>query len=148
MDTIKAAEAAPAAALPPVTGVKVGQQLPDAVVSVTPTQVRRPWRSTVRSTFQALVALAVLAPILVQSAGLAPDSLPWLAIPLGIAAALTRIMATPQVEEFLRAYLPFLAAAPAPHDARRRNDRGVTDTMLAVVVVLAVVILFILFYHR
>lgn len=77
-----------------------------------PTQVRRPWRSTARTLFQALVAMAVLFPILVDQTGLNPDDAPWLAIPLAVAAAVTRIMALPQVENFLARFLPFLAAAP------------------------------------
>ncbi len=78
-----------------------------------PTQVRRPWRATARTVFQALVALAVIFPILVSTAGLDPESLPWLAIPLAVAAAIARVMALPQVETFLRQFVPFLAAAPA-----------------------------------
>lgn len=78
----------------------------------TPTQVRRPWRATARSIFQFLVALAVLFPVLVEGAGLDPAALPWLGIPLAVAAVVTRIMALPQVEVFLRRFVPFLAAAP------------------------------------
>lgn len=81
--------------------------------AVEPTQVRRPWRSTVRTVFQALVALAVLFPVLVETTGLKPEDAPWLAIPLAVAAAIARVMALPQVETFLRRFLPFLAAAPA-----------------------------------
>ncbi len=77
-----------------------------------PTQVRRPWRSTVRTAFQALVALAVLFPILVETAGLDPASFPWLAVPLAVAAGFARVMALPQVEAFLRRFAPFLAAQP------------------------------------
>ncbi len=84
-----------------------------AGVIVDPTQVRRPWRSTARTVFQALVALAVLFPVLVQTAGLEADSLPWLAGALATAGGVARIMALPGVEEFLRRFLPFLAAAPS-----------------------------------
>lgn len=78
----------------------------------TPTQVRRPWRATARTIFQALIALCVLFPVLVQTAGLEVDAFPWLAIPLAVAAAVARIMAHPQVEVFLRRFVPFLAADP------------------------------------
>lgn len=84
----------------------------DVTVRVQPTQVRRPWRSVTRTVFQALVALAVMAPILVQATGLDPSSLPWLAGVLAVCAAVTRVMALPQVEAFLRRFLPFLSAAP------------------------------------
>lgn len=79
-------------------------------VQVVPTQVRRPWRTTVRSIFQALVALAVMAPLLVQTAGLDPAKVPYLAGFLVVCAAITRLMALPQVEAFLRRFAPFLAA--------------------------------------
>ena len=46
---------------------------------MTPTQVRRPWRATLRTAFAAFVALAAMAPVLVDAAGLDPSRLPWLA---------------------------------------------------------------------
>lgn len=104
----KALEAAPAA--------------PGVTVGVQPTQMRRPWRSTARTLFQSVVALAVLFPVLVEQTGLDRQDLPWLAIPLGVAAALTRIMALPQVELFLRRFLPFLAAAPTPASPLPRHE--------------------------
>lgn len=80
------------------------------VVDGAPTQVRKPWRTTARTAFQALVALCVLFPILVEQTGLTTEDFPWLAIPLGVAAAVARIMALPQVEDFLGRFIPFLAA--------------------------------------
>ncbi len=77
-----------------------------------PTQVARPWRATVRTVVQALVALAVMAPVLVEATGLEPESLPWLAGVLAVAAAVARVSALPQVEEFLRRFVPWLAADP------------------------------------
>lgn len=78
------------------------------------TQVKRPWRTTVRSTFQLLVALAVILPFVVEATGLEPEVYPWLAGVLGVAAAVTRVMALPQVEAFLRRFAPWLAAEPEP----------------------------------
>jgi hypothetical protein len=75
-----------------------------------PTQVKRPWRATARTAFQALCALCVLFPVLVQTAGLDPEAFPWLAVPIAVAAAVARIMALPEVETFLRRFAPFLAA--------------------------------------
>lgn len=95
-----------------VRGAEVPDSLPGTVVLADPTQVRRPWRSTARTVFQALVALAVLAPFVVQASGLDAEALPWLAGFLAICAGITRVMALPQVEAFLRRFLPFLAAAP------------------------------------
>lgn len=91
-----------------------------APAAVAPTQVRRPWRSTIRTVWQAFLGLCVLAPILVQGAGLDPKKLPWLATVLLVAAAVTRVMAIPAVEAWLRRFVPFLAAAPAPRELRGR----------------------------
>jgi hypothetical protein len=108
-ETPKVAEPAVATLTSTIEG---GNQPGDVTVRVTPTQVRRPWRATTRTVFQALVALAIMAPVLVQATGLDPTSLPWLAGVLAVCAAITRVMALPQVEAFLRRFLPFLSAAP------------------------------------
>jgi hypothetical protein len=106
MDQIKAPEAVRGAAS------TAPDNLPGTVVYADPTQMRRPWRTTARTLFQALVALCVLFPILVENTGLKVEDVPWLAIPLAVTAAVARIMALPQVEVFLRTFLPFLSAAP------------------------------------
>ena len=106
MDTIKAPEQ--------VRGPALVDDLPGTAVLSDPTQMRRPWRATFRTAFAVLLALAALAPVLVAEAGLEPDSMPWLAGVLGVAAAITRIMAHPMVERFFRTFLPWLAAAPKP----------------------------------
>lgn len=85
-------------------------EVPADVPVLPPTQVRRPWRSTIRTAFQALVAFCVLFPLLVQEAHLDPENFPWVAVPLAVAAAVARIMALPQVEAFLDRFIPFLAA--------------------------------------
>lgn len=82
-----------------------------ATAVVQPTQLRRPWRSTVRTTFQALVALCLMLPFLVEASGV-DETLPPVAGALAIAGGISRVMALPQVEAFLRRFLPFLAAAP------------------------------------
>lgn len=105
---IKAAEAVRGAMTYPQDGA------PGAVVLADPTQVRRPTRTAVRTLFQAFVALCVLFPILVAQTGLDPDQVAWLAIPLAVAGAVARIMSQPQVETFLRTFIPWLAAAPTP----------------------------------
>lgn len=94
---------------PGQTSTGTGAQVP---VAVAPTQVRRPLRSTIRTVFQALVALCAMAPVLVATTGLKTDQLPWLAGVLGVAAIVTRVMAAPQVEVFLKRFIPWLAAAP------------------------------------
>lgn len=83
---------------------------------VLPTQMRRPWRSTARSVFQALMGLAVIAPLVAaaieEATGYDLDGIPFIAAVLAGAAAVARVMAVPAVEAWLRTFLPFLAAAP------------------------------------
>lgn len=76
------------------------------------TQLKRPWRSTVRTVFQALVGFASMWAILVQVAGL-DSTTGWVSASLAVTAAVTRVMALPQVEAFLQRFLPWLAADPA-----------------------------------
>lgn len=81
-----------------------------------PTQVRRPWRSTVRTIFQAVVAGAAVAPSVYEAAAHhnADAATGWAAGGLALAAAITRVMALPAVEAFLARFVPFLAAEPKP----------------------------------
>lgn len=83
----------------------------------TPTQVARPWRATTRTVFQALVALCAMWAVIVEALGL-PDWT-WVTASLAVTAGVTRVMAIPQVEEFLRDFVPFLAANPTPGGSRR-----------------------------
>lgn len=81
-----------------------------------PTQVRRPWRSTLRTVFQALVGLAAIAPLVAagveEATGYDLEGVPFIVTALAAAAAVTRVMAIQAVEAWLRRFLPFLAAAP------------------------------------
>ncbi len=79
-----------------------------------PTQVRKPWRATLRTAFAAIVALAAMAPVLVEAAGLDPGKLPWLAGVLAGCAGVTRVLALPGVETWLRRFVPWLAADDNP----------------------------------
>lgn len=84
------------------------------VVAVAPTQTRRPWRTTVRTAFQGAIALASLAPFV--AAGIYGDATdpadyaPAVAQVLAVSSAVTRVMAHPQVDAFLRRFAPFLSA--------------------------------------
>lgn len=82
-----------------------------AIARVTPTQVRRPWRATIRTVFAVTVAIAAMAPFLVEASGVEESAAPVVGF-LAIAGGVTRVMALPQVETFLRRFLPFLAATP------------------------------------
>lgn len=80
----------------------------------TPTQVRQPWRATLRTAFAALVALCAMAPLIYDAAlgDDAGEATGWSAAALGITAGVTRVLALPAVELFLKTFVPFLAAEP------------------------------------
>lgn len=115
--------------------------------SSTPTQVARPWRSTLRTVFQGLLALALLLPIIASTIGVDPAVYPWAGGILAAAAAFTRLMAVPAVEEFLRKYVSFLAAEPPPPEKvvgpddpayNPQHDAGAADVVLILLVAIAI----------
>lgn len=74
----------------------------------TPTQVKRPWRATVRTVFQGALALATLLPYVLSDLDIATEGkIAQLLAALGV---FSRVMANPQVEAFLQKYIPWLAA--------------------------------------
>lgn len=84
-----------------------------AVAAAPATQVRRPWRSTLRTVFQLAVGLAPMLPAIAHASGVDDTAAP-VALALGISAAVTRVMALPDVETFLQRFVPWLSAAPKP----------------------------------
>lgn len=74
------------------------------------TQVDRPWRATFRTTVAAAFALLPILPYVATSARI--ETVPAVASILAIAAAITRVAAVPQVEDWLERYVPGLAAEP------------------------------------
>jgi len=57
-------------------------------------------KRTVRTIIQGVVMFAVALPAIVSASGI-PESLPWVAGALAVAAGLARIMALPAVEQLL-----------------------------------------------
>jgi hypothetical protein len=98
--------------------------------AVTPTQLRRPWRATVRTFVQTLIptvlALGVVVPevvkiVLEETGDAMPDHLRVILLGISAACATTaavvaRVMAIPKVETLLRRFklTSWLAAAPSP----------------------------------
>ncbi|MDG4796960.1 hypothetical protein [Micromonospora sp. WMMD1082] len=74
------------------------------------TQTRHPWRATLRTIFAAVIGLLSLLPTIALAAGV--DDVPLIAQALGVAAAVTRVLAIPGVDAWLREYVPWLASAP------------------------------------
>jgi hypothetical protein len=61
-------------------------------------------KRTLRTVLQTAVGLCVLLPTVVDAAGI-PDTLPWVAGALAVAAGVTRVMALPAVQNLLPAWL-------------------------------------------
>ncbi|MEU6192976.1 hypothetical protein [Streptomyces sp. NPDC047061] len=61
-------------------------------------------KHTLRTVVQTAVGLCVLLPAVVDTAGI-PDTLPWAAGALAVAAAVTRVMAVPAVQALLPSWL-------------------------------------------
>jgi hypothetical protein len=80
------------------------------VTAPTPTQVRHPWRATLRTLVAVLLALLPLLPEIL--AGLRLDTTQAGAQTLAVAAAVTRLLASPAVDGWLRQRAPWLAASP------------------------------------
>ena len=75
------------------------------------TQSQHPWRASFRTAFQAVVALAASWAIIVETLGI-EGQWPWVGTSIAVAAAITRTMSLPEVEEWLARFLPWLAADP------------------------------------
>ena len=79
------------------------------------TQSAHPWRATARTVFAALVALAAMAgPVYTAATNQSPEAASgWAALGLAIAGAVTRILALPQVDQWLHKFAPWLATGAA-----------------------------------
>jgi len=89
-------------------------------MSKTTTQEEHPWRTTARTVFQGLIAFSASWAIVVEAMNLDPG-LAWVSASLAVAAAVTRVMAIPQVETFLERFFPWLAADPAAESSAWRK---------------------------
>jgi len=76
-----------------------------------PTQTVYPWRTVFRTIVQALIGLAAVFPLIVNASGV-DETLPIIALMLGISGGVTRVMALAEVEEWLQKHFPWLAAEP------------------------------------
>lgn len=85
-----------------------------------PSQSRRPWRATARTVFAGFVAIAPLAPTLAQSLGV--EAVPVVAGALVLIGGVTRLLAEPNVEAFLRQHFSWLSAEPERTAKHRRSD--------------------------
>lgn len=94
----------------------------------TTTQGEHPWRAVIRTVFALVIALAAMAePLYSTITRQDPVSAtgPALAA-LAIAGAITRVMAMPNVEQFLQRFLPWLAAS-ARGDEEPATSQAASD---------------------
>ena len=75
------------------------------------TQEQYPWRTVVRTIFQAVVGFASMWALIVGALGL-DETLPWVAASLAVTGGITRVMAIPEVNAWLARWVPWLAAEP------------------------------------
>lgn len=77
-----------------------------------PSQTKYPWRAVFRSTVASMIGLLPLLPLIAQSLHI--ETVPFVASLLAVSAAVTRVLAVPGVEQWLRRWAPWLAAATYP----------------------------------
>lgn len=68
-------------------------------------------RRTIRTVFQSAVSLLAAAPLLVDASGI-PETTAGVGVLLAVAAGVTRVMALPQVNDFIERVAPWLAKEP------------------------------------
>jgi hypothetical protein len=86
-----------------------------------PTQCTHPVRAAARSTTATLLGLGPLVPLLVSNLGQSRAAV-VLAVALAGNAIVTRVLALPEVEAWLRHTLPFLAATTGRRVRREESD--------------------------
>lgn len=84
----------------------------DPTIKSPATQTRHPWRATLRTAVAAAIGVLPLLPEIV--AGLHIGTAGTVGQFLVITSGITRLLARPDVEAWLRTYLPWLAAQPHP----------------------------------
>ena len=80
----------------------------------TTTQTAHPWRTTVRTVFQAVITLAAATPFVLGAVADGDGSSlgAGAVVALSVAGAITRVMSLPVVNDFITRFIPFLAAEP------------------------------------
>lgn len=86
------------------------------------TQVRHPWRAAVRTALAAGLAALIAFPDIVRV--LKIEDLPGVAVTMAIAMGVTRVLALPKVEAWLKRFAPWLASAPPAHTKDDTDSPG------------------------
>lgn len=72
------------------------------------TQARRPWHAVLRTMTAATVGILPLLPTIAEA--LDVEAVPLVVSILAVTGAITRVLAIPEVEDWLRSFAPWLAA--------------------------------------
>jgi len=96
---------------------------PDTAPDTAPTQVKKPWRATFRTSITALIALIPLIPQIAEAANI--DEIPAVASVVAISAAVSRVLSLNGVEAWLDKYIPILAAEP--YEGKHRKDKNTDE---------------------
>lgn len=98
----------------------------------TTTQGAYPYRAVIRTLVALIAALAAMAPLLYVAITLqSPEAATGAgAGALAIAAAITRVLALPAVEDFLQRFLPWLAAAARDEMPPADQPESIPGTVL------------------
>lgn len=104
---------------PPEHGPGLNEPLPPARK---PTQVKHPWRAVARTVVAGGIAFIPIGTYMLQEANL--HTVPAVAAFISLGALITRVLAMPTTERFLRDYIPWLAAAQyeGKHRESKKND--------------------------
>lgn len=78
----------------------------------TATQTRRPWQAVLRTSVAAILGLLPILPIIADALDI--ETVPVVASTLAVTAAVTRVLAVPEVERWMRRWAPALAADTYP----------------------------------
>ena len=87
-------------------------------------QVRHPWRATLRTGIAAALAALIAFPGI--AVVLSIDDIPAVASVIGIAVMITRVMAVPAVDDWLDNFAPWLAST-GPNDDPNRVEQETTQ---------------------
>lgn len=80
-------------------------------------QVRHPWRASIRTGLAALLAALIAFPQV--AAALSITDIPIVATTVAVAVGVTRVMALPSVEVFLDRFAPFLSSTGPTDDPNK-----------------------------
>lgn len=86
-----------------------------------PTQVKHPWQATLRTVIVAGIAFIPIGTALFQATGL--DSVPAIAGFIGLGAAVSRVMAMKETEEFLERFAPWMTTGGSREVRQKKEPR-------------------------